>query len=97
MVCGCALVMAASEGVQDYTSDATAALAPIKQPDALAGKLLHRLADDGPPQRMATTGRPKALTLDWDRAVDEVDEMEALLVRDSERAVHRVTARVGET
>ena len=57
MACGCALVAAANQGVQDFAEhEITALLAPIKQPEALARQLLRALRDDALRLRIAEAG-----------------------------------------
>lgn len=77
MACGCALVAAANQGVQDYAEhEITALLAPIKQPEALARQLLRAVRDNALRLRIAEAGHQSIQRYTWERAVDA---MEALL------------------
>src|SRR5262245_8302823 len=78
MACGCAVVAAANLGVQDFAEhEITALLAPIKQPEAVARKLLRIVRDDGLRLRIAQVGHQRVQQYTWERAVDA---MEALLL-----------------
>jgi glycosyltransferase involved in cell wall biosynthesis len=70
MACGCALVSAANGGVDEFAVDGVnALLAPIKQPEILADKLLTCLTDRSLRIRLAESGERDIHRFSWDRAV----------------------------
>ena len=76
MACGCALVAASNDGVREYAREGeTALLAPIKDPQTLAVRLLHLLSDDVLRQRVARTGHEHIRTFSWKRAVDTMEKL----------------------
>jgi glycosyltransferase involved in cell wall biosynthesis len=76
MACGCVLVAAANEGVYEFAVDGVnALLAPIKQPAALAQKLMEALAQDDLRARLAEAGRARIQLLSWDRAVESIERL----------------------
>ncbi len=76
MACGCALVAARNDGVREYAREGeTALLAPIKDPESLAVRLLHLLSDDVLRQRIARAGHEHIRTFSWKRAVDSMEKL----------------------
>jgi L-malate glycosyltransferase len=81
LACGCTLVAAANPGVQDYAADGvTALLAEIKNPQALAQRLIAVLTDAELCQRLAETGGAKIAEYTWERATNA---LEGLLLAES--------------
>ncbi len=76
MACGCALVAAANEGVHEFAVDGeNALLAPIKQPDKLARRLVEILTDDDLRIRLAEAGHKQIQRFSWDNAVDSLERL----------------------
>ena len=69
MMCGCALVAAANDGVRDYAIDGVnAVMAPIKRPDLLADCVRRLLVDDDLRVRLARAGHESIQGFTWDKA-----------------------------
>lgn len=69
MACGCALVSTDIGGVRDYASEGdTALLAPPRQPEALASRLIQALDNDSLRQRLARSGVRRILEFTWERS-----------------------------
>ncbi len=76
MACGCAIVAAANEGVHEFAVDGeNAMLAPIKQPEVLAEKLVDLLIDDDLRIKLAETGYREVQKFTWDRAVNSLENL----------------------
>jgi L-malate glycosyltransferase len=74
MSCGCALVAAANHGILDFAEhEATALLAPIKQPALLAEQLLRAVRDHALRRRIAAAGNRHIQQFTWKRAVDSLE------------------------
>jgi glycosyltransferase involved in cell wall biosynthesis len=74
MSCGCALVAAANQGVLDFAEhEATALLAPVKQPALLAEQLLRAVHDHALRWRIAAAGNRQIQRYTWNRAVDSLE------------------------
>jgi glycosyltransferase involved in cell wall biosynthesis len=70
MACGCALVAANSRGVEEFVTDgATALLAPVKDPAALAACVLRLLRDRESRQQLAEAGTQAIQAFTWERSV----------------------------
>jgi glycosyltransferase involved in cell wall biosynthesis len=69
MACGSAVVAAANGGVQDFVTDgSTALLAPVKNPDAMAKRVVELLEDEPFRVKIATAGLNHIRTLTWDKS-----------------------------
>jgi L-malate glycosyltransferase len=76
MSCGCALVASANQGVLDFAEhEATALLAPVKQPALLAEQLLRALRDPALRRRIAEAGNRQIQQYTWKRAVDSLERL----------------------
>lgn len=74
MACGCALVAARNDGVNEFAIDGeNALLAPIESPARLAVQVLRLLADDRRRQQLAEAGSRHIRRFDWERSVDEFE------------------------
>ncbi|WP_324718101.1 glycosyltransferase family 4 protein [Carboxydochorda subterranea] len=71
MACGCAVVSTDNGGIRDYAMDGeTAVLAPPREPEALASKLIQVLEDDALRCRLARAGCDAIAGFRWDRSTD---------------------------
>lgn len=78
LACGCALVAAANDGVREYARDEeTALLAPIRDPEALAARLLILLRHPAQRAQLARAGMAAIRQRTWAHATDR---LEALLL-----------------
>jgi glycosyltransferase involved in cell wall biosynthesis len=76
MACGCALVAAANQGVYEFAGDGeTALLAPVRQPEALADKLVNLIQDDELRKRLAEAGYRKIQEFTWEKAVTALESL----------------------
>ena len=76
MACGCALVATAHDGVKEFAVDGeNALLAPVKQPEKLAQRLIEALSNDELRVMMAEAGHQQIQQFDWDRAVDAMERL----------------------
>jgi glycosyltransferase involved in cell wall biosynthesis len=76
MSCGCALVAAANHGVLDFADhEATALLAPVKQPALLAEQLLRAVRDHALRLRLAVAGNRQIQRYTWRRAVNSLEQL----------------------
>ncbi len=74
MACGCGLVSAANEGVYEFAVDGeNALLAPIRQPELLAQRLIELLVNEDLRVRLAEAGHRGIQKFSWDRAVDSME------------------------
>jgi glycosyltransferase involved in cell wall biosynthesis len=79
MACGCALVATANSGVLDYATDnLTALVAPLRDSDALADRIMELLTNDSRRIKIAEAGNLHIKSFTWDRAEGD---LEALLLR----------------
>jgi L-malate glycosyltransferase len=86
MSCGCAVVAAANHGVLDFAEhEATALLAPVKQPALLAEQLLRAVSDHALRWRIAEAGNRHIQQYTWERAVSS---LERLLLSNSRSQCH---------
>jgi glycosyltransferase involved in cell wall biosynthesis len=71
LACGCALVTSDSGGVRDYAIDGVSALiAPPKDADALAERVLRVVTDDRLRCRLAHAGHQSIRTFSWTASTD---------------------------
>ena len=76
MLSGCALVAAANRGVQEYAVEGeTALLAPMRDPEALAGRVCSLLFDPELRCRLARNGHDALGYFTWDRAANAMEAM----------------------
>jgi glycosyltransferase involved in cell wall biosynthesis len=74
MACGCALVAAHNEGVDDFAEDGvTARLVPIRSPERLAEALEQLLTEEALRHRLAEAGLRKVAEFDWSTTVDQME------------------------
>jgi glycosyltransferase involved in cell wall biosynthesis len=75
MACGCALVAAHNEGVDDFAEDGvTALVVPIRAPERLAEAVTRLLTDDSLRHKLSTAGRERVAQFNWSVAVDLMEE-----------------------
>lgn len=75
MACGCALVAAHNEGVDDFAEDGvTALVVPIRAPEQLAEAVKRLLTNDSLRYKLAAAGRERVAQFDWSAAVDLMEE-----------------------
>ncbi len=76
MACGCAVVAAANDGVYEFAEDnVNALLAPVRQPAALARKIISLLEDDSLRIRIAESGHRMIQKFSWDNAVTALENI----------------------
>jgi len=76
MACGCALVAAHNQGVDEFAIDGeNALLAPVGDSSALAEQIERLLADEPLRQRIAGNGAFQIRRFDWERSVDRFEEL----------------------
>lgn len=91
MACGCAVVSTDNGGVRDYAVDGeTALLAPPRQPEALAAKLIEVLGDARLRQRLARSGLERIREFTWERAGDLLEAWLHQVVQPVRSSVGRV-------
>ncbi|MFN6201602.1 MAG: glycosyltransferase family 4 protein [Acidobacteriota bacterium] len=84
MACGCALVAAHNEGVDEFAVDGqNALLAPVEAPSILAHQLRRLLTDHVLCEELARRGASDIQRFDWERSTGQ---MEALLQRPAQNA-----------
>jgi len=94
MACGCALVAAANEGVQEFAvNDQTALLAPIGNPAALAEQLVVMLSEDQLRVRIARAGTHAIGAFTWDQSTDRFERVLRTLAADRTAAVESPVKR----
>ena len=75
MACGCALVAAHNEGVDDFAEDGvTALVVPIRAPEQLAEAVERLLTEEDLRHRLAAAGRERVAQFNWSTAVDLMEE-----------------------
>lgn len=74
MACGCAVVSTDIGGVRDYAVDGeTALLAPPRQPELLARRLIEVLDNDALRQRLARRGVDRIAEFTWERSASVLE------------------------
>ncbi|MFM8392399.1 MAG: glycosyltransferase family 4 protein, partial [Acidobacteriota bacterium] len=87
MACGCALVAAHNEGVDEFAVDGqNALLAPVGAPSILARQLRRLLTDSLLCEELARRGAADIQRFDWERSVEQ---LEALLQRPARIATNK--------
>ena len=76
MACGCALVAAHNDGVDEFAVDGeNSLLAPVGSPDGLAGHLRYLLQNEGRRIEIAQNGQRQIQQFDWSRPVGEIEAL----------------------
>ncbi|MFZ4792499.1 MAG: glycosyltransferase family 4 protein [Blastocatellia bacterium] len=76
MACGCALVAAHNDGVDEFAVDGeNSLLAPVGSPDGLASHLRYLLHNEGRRIEIARTGQRQIQQFDWSRPVGEIEAL----------------------
>jgi len=76
MACGCALVAARNQGIEEFAVDeVNALLAPVESPSILAEKVLRLLGDGPLRRRLAREGARHIQRFDWERSVTQFEEL----------------------
>lgn len=76
MACGCALVAAHNQGVDEFAVDGeNGLLAPIGEPERLAEAVLRLLSDEELRHRLAERGRERITQFDWNLAVENFERV----------------------
>lgn len=76
MACGCAVVAAHNEGIDEFAVDGVnALLAPIGNPPELAQRIVRLLTDQELCAKIANNGVEQIQRFDWERSVDRLEAL----------------------